>query len=313
MQITIWYTINRKDEELDMKHYIDLHMHSMHSDDGEFSPSTLVKYCCEAGIKIMAIADHNSIKAIDEEQDACVTHGITCIPAIEVDCTFQDINLHVLGYGIDHTNKKIIALEDNVYRQEVACSDEKLTLTNAMGFELNKADMQCHSSNGVWTGELFAEVLLNDERYTTHPLLKPYREHGSRSDNPYVNFYWDYYSQGKPCYTEIIYPSLEETIAIIKKSGGVAVLAHPGNNLKGRFEVFDAMVQLGIQGVEAFSSYHNSEDEAYFYQKGLQYNLLITSGSDFHGKTKPSICLGYPENDNDQTALQQQLKDYKLI
>lgn len=49
-----------------MEKYIDLHMHSKYSDDGEFTPIQLVEQCHEAGIKIMAIADHNSVKAIDE-------------------------------------------------------------------------------------------------------------------------------------------------------------------------------------------------------------------------------------------------------
>ena len=48
------------------KSYIDLHMHSLYSDDGEFTPSQLVEMCHEAGVKIMAIADHNWVKAIYE-------------------------------------------------------------------------------------------------------------------------------------------------------------------------------------------------------------------------------------------------------
>ena len=48
------------------KSYIDLHMHSLYSDDGEFTPGQLVEMCHEAGVKIMAIADHNWVKAIDE-------------------------------------------------------------------------------------------------------------------------------------------------------------------------------------------------------------------------------------------------------
>ena len=49
-----------------MNKYIDLHMHSLHSDDGDFTPSELVEKCHNAAITIMAIADHNSVKAIDE-------------------------------------------------------------------------------------------------------------------------------------------------------------------------------------------------------------------------------------------------------
>ena len=273
------------------KSYIDLHMHSMYSDDGEYTPTQLVDMCHEAGVKIMAIADHNWVKANEEAKKHADELGMAYIPAIEIDCTYKGVNLHVLGYGID--NQEVFnQLGEDIEKQEIACSMKKLELTNALGFDLKKEQLDALSTNGVYTGEMFGEALLNDSRYEDHELLKPYRQGGERSDNPYVNFYWDYYAQGKPCYTEIHFPTLEETIQLIHQHGGVALLAHPGNNLKGQFELFDEMVALGLDGVECFSSYHTSETNEYFYNKAKELNVLYTCGSDFHGKTKPSIHLG---------------------
>lgn len=273
------------------KSYIDLHMHSMYSDDGEYTPTQLVDMCHEAGVKIMAIADHNWVKANEEAKKHADELGMTYIPAIEIDCTYKGVNLHVLGYGID--NQEVFnQLGEDIEKQEIACSMKKLELTNALGFDLKKEQLDALSTNGVYTGEMFGEALLNDSRYEDYELLKPYRQGGERSDNPYVNFYWDYYAQGKPCYTEIHFPTLEETIQLIHQHGGVALLAHPGNNLKGQFELFDEMVALGLDGVECFSSYHTTETNEYFYNKAKELNVLYTCGSDFHGKTKPSIHLG---------------------
>ena len=296
-----------------MDKYIDLHMHSKYSDDGEFTPSELVEMCHRSGIKIMAIADHNSVKAIDEAKEAAKKYDIKYISATEIDCTYNGINLHVLGYGIDYHHEDFKRLEQNVLDQELKRSKEKILLTNKLGFEVDEEALNKLSANGVYTGEMFGEVLLNDPRYQEHPLLKPYREGGARSDNPYVNFYWDYYSQGKPCYTKIIYPSLKETIDLIKKHGGTVVLAHPGNNLKGQFEVFDEMVALGVEGVEAFSNYHSLETVNYSYNAGKKHDLLITCGSDFHGKTKPAIGLGECRCNIDEHDIEEQLKEYNLI
>lgn len=294
------------------KSYVDLHMHTMYSDDGQFSPADLVDMCKEAGVKVMAIADHNSVKAIEEAKEYAESLGMTYIPGIEIDCTYKGINLHVVGYGIDYTNPIFNQLGENIETQELACSAKKIELTNTLGFEVTKEQLDQLSSNGVYTGEMFGEVLLNDSRYTEHELLKPYREGGTRSDNPYVNFYWDFYSQGHPCYTEVKFPSLEETVKIINDNGGVAVLAHPGNNLKGNFEIFDEMVKVGIQGVECFSNYHSKETNEYFYNKAKELDILFTCGSDFHGKTKPSIFLG--ENGCfDPDEVKSMLKKYKLI
>lgn len=293
--------------------YIDLHMHSVYSDDGEFTPTQLVEKCEAAGVKIMAIADHNYVKAVEEEIETASKKGIAVIPAIEIDCTYKGINLHVVGYGINYKNPVFNSLGDNIMEQELKCSSRKMELTNALGFDLKKEQLDALSSNGVYTGEMFAEALLTDPRYIDNELLKPYRAGGSRSDNPFVNFYWDYYAQGKPCYTEVKFPTLEETIKIINDNGGVAVLAHPGNNLKGNFEIFDEMVEAGIQGVEAFSNYHSKETNDYFYNKAKELNILYTCGSDFHGKTKPAIALGKTGCDIDEKHIEKELKEYKLI
>lgn len=296
-----------------MKNYIDLHMHTTYSDDGSYSPKEIIDQCDESGIKIMAIADHNSVKAIPEAISYARELGIKYIPAVEIDCIYQGINLHVVGYQIDYHHPDFTWLEENVLNQELQASNKKLELTNKMGFELSKEDLDALSDNGVYTGEMFGEALLNDPRYKDSELLKPYRKGGSRSDNPYVNFYWDYYAQGKPCYVEIVFPTLQETIDLIHKHGGKAVLAHPGNNLKGKFEVFDEMIKLGLDGVEAFSNYHSMDTVHYFYQKGKEYDMLITCGSDYHGKTKPSIHLGECQCDIDEKEIEQQLKEYQLI
>lgn len=296
-----------------MNTHIDLHIHSIYSDDGEFSPSKLIEMCHNKKIDVMAIADHNCIRAIDEAYKLAKKFNIQFIPAIEIDCTYKNINLHILGYGIDYQNPIFKKIENNILNQELSTSKEKILLTNKLGFDINENDLIRLSGNGVYTGEMFAEVLLNDERYLEHPLLKPYRNNNYRGDNPYVNFYWDFYSQGKPCYTKINYPDLKEIIEIIHNCGGIAVLAHPGNNLNNNFSLFDEMIELGIDGVEAFSNYHDKNTTDYFYNKAIKNNLLFTCGSDFHGKTKPAIELGNCHCTIDKNLIIEKLKEYKLI
>lgn len=292
---------------------LDLHMHSYFSDDGEYSPTQLVEMCAQAGVKVMAIADHNSVKAIDEAKREALKHGLIYISAAEFDCTYKGLNLHVLGYGIDYVQAIFEELEENIIHQELKNSELKIQLTNSLGFEVSKEQLDEHSKNGVYTGEMFAEVLLNDPQYNEHELLKPYRLGGSRDANPYVNFYWDYYAQGKVCYTEIKFPTLEEMIKIIHENKGFAVLAHPGNNLKGNFNLIDEMFELGLDGVEAFSSYHTDEINQFFYQKAIDFNKFVTCGSDFHGKTKPSIKIGQTGCTVDENTLISELEKKHLI
>lgn len=275
---------------------IDLHMHSYYSDDGEFQPEELVQKCKEKGIRYMAIADHNCVRAVEEGRKAAQKEGIHFISGVEIDCTFQGVNLHVLGYGIDERDPAFQKIEDNISEQSGEASVKMLEGTRKLGFDVSEKDMEELTETmfwkNRWTGEMFAEVLLNKPEYKEHELLLPYRPGGNRSSNPYVNFYWDYYSQGKPCHVGIKFPSMEEVIAKIHESGGKAVLAHPGVNLKDHMELWKEIAVSGIDGVEAFSSYHSPEDAMFFSHEAGKYGLFVTCGSDYHGKTKPSICIG---------------------
>ena len=279
-----------------MGNFIDLHMHSVFSDDGEFAPAELVRQCKEAGIQVMSVTDHNSARGNKEAREEAGRLGIEYISGIEIDCSFMGKNFHLLGYGINEDSPDFAVHEDTHLSMERIASRERLSLTRKLGFDVTADELNAVSNiddgTGNWIGEVFAEVLLAKKEYQNHELLRPYLSGGERSDNPYVNFYWDYYSQGKACYVKTDFPSLEFAIAIIQKNGGKAVLAHPGQNLRGQFELFDEVVKCGIDGVEVFCSYHDEKTAGYFYDKAIQKSLIITCGSDYHGKTKPSVVLG---------------------
>jgi predicted metal-dependent phosphoesterase TrpH len=278
-----------------MKNHIDLHIHSNFSNDGDFTVPQLMEKCQKASIKVMSITDHVSAKANIEAKRIAKDYNIIYITGTEIDCRYEGIDLHLLGYGIDETSPDFEALEEYIWAEERNASIKRLELTNEMGFEIMREELDEISNlkeGGIWTGEIFAEVLLAKPEYAKNELLLPYRENGARGDNPYVNFYWDFYGQGKPCYIHLNFPSLEEAIRMIHNNGGKAVLAHPDNNLKNQLELIEEMIPLGLDGIEAFCSYHDEDTTNYLYNFGLKHNLLMTAGSDFHGKTKPAVRLG---------------------
>ncbi|MCL2843723.1 MAG: PHP domain-containing protein [Oscillospiraceae bacterium] len=279
-----------------MKYPIDLHMHSTCSDDGEFTPIQLVQACKAAEIRVMSITDHNSARANAEAKQEAAKLGIRYISGIEMDCRFGEKDLHMLGYGIDETSPDFAEMEAYLFAEEQQASVARLALTRTLGFEVSEAELNAISNladgTGLWSGEVFGEVLLAKPEYHDHALLRPYRPGGERDDNPFVNFYWDYYAQGRPCYVKVAFPALEEAIEIIHKNGGKAVLAHPGNNLKGQFELFDDIAKTGIDGVEVFCSYHDEKTAQYFYEQAQKHGLIMTCGSDYHGKIKPAVILG---------------------
>lgn len=275
---------------------VDLHMHSNYSDDGEFTPLELVEKCAAWGVELMAVTDHNCACANQEVKEAAKERGIRYISGIEIDCTYEGANFHVLGYGIDDASPDFARVEENIRSQVRNASIEMLAKTRKLGFMVEEWEMRQLSEGSrwpdSWTGEMFAEVLLAKPEYREHPLLLPYREGGTRADNALVNFYWDFYSQGKPCHADILIPEMKDIIDIIHQNHGLAVLAHPCVNLKGREQLLGGIIGLGIDGIEAFSSYHTPEQALERVEQARAYGLFYTCGSDFHGKTKPAICLG---------------------
>ena len=290
--------------------YIDLHMHSYYSDDGEFEPKKLIDLCLEKNIKYFSIADHNSVRGIKEAKEYCVGKNINIIPAIELDCTFNEINLHVLGYGIDYDKTVFYDIEDNIIKQEQFASKKRMKLVKELGIDFSDEVINSLSRNGVVNGEMIAEAAMEFDKNHENPLLMPYYENGSRSDNPYVNFYWDYCAQGKAAYAEVNFISLQEAISIIEESGGIPILAHPGNNIKESINLLEQIISCGIKGIEVYSSYHSKEQVEFYKKFSLKHKLLLTCGSDFHGKTKPSIVIGGTDCEGIEDKIISQLKCY---
>ena len=85
---------------------------------------------------------------------------------------------------------------------------------------------------------------------------------------------------------------LTDAVRLVADTGGVPVLAHPGQSLRGRENLVDAVVEHGILGIEAYSSYHSHDQRAHWLGEAERLGLFVTCGSDFHGKTKPAIRLG---------------------
>ena len=86
----------------------DLHMHSSVSVDGEVSPRGLAELCCQEGVTLAALTDHNDIAGTAEFIWRCAQLGVQAIAGVELDCMHEGTHLHVLGYGIDIANTALL-------------------------------------------------------------------------------------------------------------------------------------------------------------------------------------------------------------
>lgn len=269
--------------------WLDLHMHTHFSDDGTYSPEELMELCAQSGVRVAAVSDHNCTRGIARTVRHARSLGIECIPAVELDCTYQGIDLHLLGYWIDPDHPGFSQTEQAIQKQEQLAGEQRIQLAYSMGFQFDAEPLR-REKGGIVTGEMIAEAALVQD--PENPALLPYRPGGARSDNPYVNIYWDFFSQGKPGYVPVAFQSLEGAVALVRSAGGLPVLAHPGNNIHEDTALLHGIVEQGVRGIEAYSSYHSPEQVTFYVQQAEMLSVAVSCGSDFHGKIKPGITLG---------------------
>lgn len=234
-----------------------------------------------------------STRGVVQAKQAAKSYGVEVISGVELDCVINGRNLHILGYGIDEEAPRFADLEACVLKQERYASGLRIELIRkCCGLQLDGAWLCRNANNGVIIGELIAEAALNDAENLKKPFMEAYLPGGWRSDNPYLNFYWDYCAQGKPAYVPIRYMKAREAIDLIHTCGGIAVLAHPGAGKGCDQDTITELVQDGLDGIEVYSSYHSAGHVALYGTIAAACGLLVTCGSDFHGKTKPAITLG---------------------
>ncbi|MCS2159883.1 PHP domain-containing protein [Scandinavium sp. H11S7] len=271
---------------------IDLHIHSSYSDDADYDVNHIMRMSNERHMSLISITDHNSAKSATEILRMGGGKRPGFINGIEIDCCFNNHNFHVLGYGYTNTSD-FDYIEDNFIELQKNATPLKIMKLKALGFHLNEDALYENAKGKIPQEEEMAELILHDVRNSGNALLLPYRDEGTRSDMPLVNFFWDFFTKGKPCFVDIHYPGLEEMVSVIKDNSGIPVIAHIGANIKQEYtDVIIDMCRAGIMGVEVFSSYHSDELQKQLFDFCRSQSLFMTCGSDFHGSNKPKISIG---------------------
>lgn len=276
-----------------MNNKIDLHLHSLYSSDGNILPEELVKLAKEVNLKAIALTDHNTMEGIPEFIDAGKKYGIETVPGIEIDTIETGKKIHILGYYLDYQSQQIKKLAEDIKDKLYQQAKKRVNLLKEMGFIIEFEEALKIASD-IPVGGVLAETIIINEKNHKHPDLQPYIKGGNKSDQPYFNFFLDFFTEGKKAFIALENYNSLEVIRLIKKIGGVPVLAHPGYNLdvKGDRNIILEMVNEGLLGIEAYSSYHNQKQMEDFAELGRELDLIITAGSDFHGKFKPKIKIG---------------------
>ncbi len=269
---------------------IDMHTHTNYS-DGDLSPEKLIRLAIDKRIGTLAITDHDTIegiKKVNRNENIIVDSGIEIINGIELSAKTDKGRMHILGYGIDlknkALNKKMIDLKDNSINSVLSIME------------------QIKRDYGIRFGYDDIKELVNANHNLGRPdLAKLCVKYGyaTSSQDAFDKYLIDAYNKTRQTSKGLQY---QECLELIKNSGGIPVLAHPKSlelSEKEFLILLKEMISCGLKGIEVYHSSHSKEEMNYYLKIANKYGLLISGGSDFHGKTvKPDIELGTGKDNN---------------
>ena len=276
---------HKKSEKL-----IDMHTHTNYS-DGDLSPQDLIRLAINKRIGTLAITDHDTIegiKKVNRNEDIIIDSGIEIINGIELSAKTNKGRMHILGYGIDLNNialnKKMTDLRDNSINSVLSIMEQ---IKRDYGIRFSYEDIK---------------ELVNANHNLGRPdLAKLCVKYGYATtfQDAFDKYLIEAHNKTRQTSKGLQY---QECLELIKNSGGIPVLAHPKSlelSEKEFLILLKEMISCGLKGIEVYHSSHSKEEMDYYLEIANKYGLLISGGSDFHGKTvKPDIELGTGKDNN---------------
>ncbi len=256
---------------------IDLHVHSDKS-DGSLSPSDLVSYAIKQGVSAFALTDHDTVDGIDDAIAASKGTSVTVIPGIELSTAYEGKDIHIVGLFID---KEQPAFRERIGRFANARINRNLEMCDKLteyGMPITYDELTAAFPNAVITRAHYARLMMQ----------KGYVKSLKEAFERYIGDYG-------PCFIPRKKITPEEGVRFILSANGLPVLAHPMQYGMGDArlqQLIDSLKEAGLVAMEAIYCTHTPSEEAKLCKLAKENGLLISGGSDFHGKAKPGLELG---------------------
>ena len=254
---------------------IDLHVHTTVS-DGTCSPAEVVRLAREAGLKAIAISDHDGLAGCSEAIKASRNAGVEVVPGIEISTKFGGA-VHILGYYIDVDSPKLKPVLEWVVNDRNERNRKMAEMMAADGISVSYEQMR----------ERFGEIV-GRPHFAKLLVEQGYAESVQDAFDKYVD-------KGRKYWLPRNFLSIDRSIELIREAGGVPVLAHPFQYKRddaGLRELIEHCMDAGLMGMECRYSGYSAEMSGYLEALAEEYKLLKTGGSDFHGSNKPDISIG---------------------
>ncbi|MBT98286.1 MAG: phosphatase [Dehalococcoidia bacterium] len=244
---------------------IDLHLHTLAS-DGRLTPTELVQMVAKNGLKTISITDHDSTEGLAEAYEAAKEFpDLRIIPGIEMSADIPGDEVHVLGYFLDYHDEEFQATLSEFRRGRVDRAQVMVEKLEALGKPVEWERVQHFAGDGT-VGRPHIALAMVEAGY--------FKEPKEAFDEYLGNDGLAYYDRPK------LAPAAG--VEMIKKVGGVPVLAHPTfmNDMEAGIA---NLKKVGLMGMEVYYAQYDDDTVRHLARLAKEYDLIPCGGSDYHG------------------------------
>lgn len=242
----------------------DLHLHSTAS-DGRLSPEQVIDMAVEKGLEVVALTDHDSVSGVE----VAIAHAarypsLKVIPGVEINTDLATGELHILGYFINYKDKQLMASLEKIRESRVGRAMKMIEKLGALGLPLDWRRVQELAKGESICRPHIAQAMLEKGYISTE------RE-----------AFENYIGRTGPAYVEREKIQPVDAVIIIKKAGGLPVLAHPAD-IQNLDRLLAELISAGLVGLEAYYGNYDKVTVRKLESVAEKYKLLTTGGTDYH-------------------------------
>jgi predicted metal-dependent phosphoesterase TrpH len=254
---------------------IDLHTHTTCS-DGTDTPRELVNKAIVQGIEVLGITDHDTTSGWQEATQT-LRGSLQLALGAEISCLTNDgISVHMLGMLFDPNHQEMQTVLEETRDGRLPRMRKMIEKMRAEGMDISIEDVEKAMPVGATMGRPhLADALVSKK------IVK------SR-DEAFI----DLLHNDSRFYVSHAAPTPVEAITLIRRAGGVAVIAHPFASHRGQIleaDDFADLVAAGLNGIEVDHRDQNPAERAMLRVIAQELDLVVTGSSDYHGTGKMNL------------------------
>jgi predicted metal-dependent phosphoesterase TrpH len=246
----------------------DLHSHSSVS-DGTEPPAVVIRRAAEAGLDVIALTDHDTV-AGHREAASALPAGLTLLPGAELSCRLEGHSVHILAYLFDPDNDALAGEMAEIRESRLHRARAMVDKLNDLGVPITWEQVSEIAGGGVVGRPHIARAMINAEVVTS-------------IDEAFTP---DWIGPGGRAHVTRYAMDPAKAIRLVRRAGGVTVLAHPRGLARGwqiPDDVIADLAAVGLTGIEINHPQQSEDDRGRLRELAQRLRLVASGGSDDHG------------------------------